>query len=48
MRALLANVSTASHSTAAHGWPNALEDAVYIDAGILVHCRESGEQVIRM
>jgi hypothetical protein len=24
---------------------DALEDAVYINAGILVHCRESGEHV---
>jgi hypothetical protein len=27
---------------------DALEDAVYIDAGILVHCREPGEHVMRM
>jgi hypothetical protein len=27
---------------------DALEDAVYIDAGILAHCREPGEHVMRM
>jgi hypothetical protein len=27
---------------------DALEDAVYIDAGILAHCRELGEHVLRM
>jgi hypothetical protein len=27
---------------------DALEDAVYIDAGILAHCRKLGEHVMRM
>ena len=27
---------------------DAMEDAVYIGAGILAHCREPGEHVLRM